>query len=344
MKSSPPRRRRSAFTLIELLVVIAIIAILIALLLPAVQQAREAARRTECKNHLKQLGIAVHNFHDVRGGLPPLMIGAQRASFWVFILPFLEQQNTQDVFINGRNASANTAIGNSMLTNWTNMNGTEQDAVASVPDFYCPSRRTTGRVVTSHNSANGPVGDYAVVFIFNAAPGAAPNNWWNHYDPCNNGHVTAQKGAIKVGTVDCSLAVGGPREQSWKVRSGFRDVTDGLSNTALIGEKHVPQGALGICCRGRASNVAQDDGSWAYDDANWKEYGVARLLELRFGNGASDNNTASDTVSGFGSWHPGICQFLLGDGSVRGVSLNVTPALKHYLGHAADGQVISLPD
>ena len=87
--------RRRAFTLIELLVVIAIIAVLIALLLPAVQQARESARRTQCKNNLKQLGLALHNYHDTHNFFPPgnvaSQVGGWGPSWWIFILPYIDQ-------------------------------------------------------------------------------------------------------------------------------------------------------------------------------------------------------------------------------------------------------------
>src|SRR6056297_1264459 len=102
-------RRRAGFTLIELLVVIAIIAILVALLLPAVQQAREAARRSSCKNNLKQLGLALHNYHDTHTTLPPGWIsvdgvvhsphdGVSGAGWGTMILPFVEQSNLYDAF------------------------------------------------------------------------------------------------------------------------------------------------------------------------------------------------------------------------------------------------------
>ena len=102
MIPSPRARRRSAFTLIELLVVIAIIAILIALLLPAVQQAREAARRTQCKNNMKQLGLALHNYHDVYGQFPNAFYDPLNASgalqnntaawsWGTMLLPYMDQ-------------------------------------------------------------------------------------------------------------------------------------------------------------------------------------------------------------------------------------------------------------
>src|SRR5437868_9206492 len=100
MRTSSPRFARSAVTLVELLVVIAIIGVLVALLLPAVQMARESARRTQCANHLKQLGLAAQNFNDIRSWLPPTRVSNdgtdanQNFVTWaILLLPFVEQQN-----------------------------------------------------------------------------------------------------------------------------------------------------------------------------------------------------------------------------------------------------------
>ena len=145
---------RSGFTLIELLVVIAIIAVLIALLLPAVQQAREAARRSQCKNNLKQIGLAIQNFHDVKGTLPSSRMGPQHASWFVQILPYIDQV--------------------ALYKQWS-LNNTYylQPATArttSVPMFHCPSQRASSLSTQFEVSSTGlpdlqqypgALGDYA---------------------------------------------------------------------------------------------------------------------------------------------------------------------------------------
>src|SRR5690554_2295317 len=140
-------RRRPAFTLVELLVVIAIIGVLVALLLPAVQQAREAARRMQCTNHLKQLGLAVHNYHDTYNSLPFLCGGtgggpddygvyqewspsgtsAFRLSGFVGLLPFMEQQAVYDMYSNNNFSPAG----------WVDVPGS--GVYQKIPGFFCPS-------------------------------------------------------------------------------------------------------------------------------------------------------------------------------------------------------------
>ena len=145
---------RSGFTLIELLVVIAIIAVLIALLLPAVQQAREAARRSQCKNNLKQIGLAIQNFHDVKGALPSSRMGPQHASWFVQILPYIDQ----------------VALYKQWSLNNTYYLQAASARTTSVPMFYCPSRRASSLSTQFEVSSTGlpdlqqypgALGDYA---------------------------------------------------------------------------------------------------------------------------------------------------------------------------------------
>src|SRR5262245_37514310 len=101
----PRSPHRRGFTLIELMVVIAIIAILIGLLLPAIQEAREAVKRSQCANNLRQIGLACHNYHDTFKVLPGVSDGSSTSSWMVTILPFLEEGNLYDALVNGNGSS-----------------------------------------------------------------------------------------------------------------------------------------------------------------------------------------------------------------------------------------------
>jgi prepilin-type N-terminal cleavage/methylation domain-containing protein len=336
---SPPRQ---AFTLVELLVVIAIIGVLVALLLPAVQAAREAARRSQCTNHLKQLGLAFHNFHDTNSGMPGLMRGPGRASFFVEIMPFLEQQNAYNLLSGSNQSSTKTDLGAHMETNWDNLNASERQSLGGIKIMTCPSRRSGG--TRDSGSQRGPLSDYTVVFVSHdpdtngnfVQTGGQIGGWWDHYDPCNNGHVSRQKGAIVLAKVDCAL--GEPdRSRGARPRETMARMTDGTSNTLIIGEKHIRKTEFAQCCDDKLN-----DGSYLFDDGSWREYQVARNISLRFGKGPSDiANNPSDGF-GFGSYHPAVCHFLRGDGSIVGIPINTSYNVLSRLGHASDGYVVSL--
>jgi len=353
MKSS-----RSGFTLVELLVVIAIIGILVALLLPAVQAAREAARRIQCTNNLKQIGLTVHNFHDTFNGLPPLNIGDQkRASFHICLLPFGEASNVYNLF-NGGNSATTTIFGDDMQTNWeSRLSTTEQDAAASIKWMSCPSRRSgVQKVVTGNSGYYGPTSDYAVVFLDgdlntagqamdssgNAMAVGTGNSWWNHYDACNTGYVAVQRGAIRVAVNDCTLS-GIPRYTAWKPRDTFARITDGTSNTILVGEKHLRNGELN---KADSGSDKRDD-QWLFEANSWREYCLSRNIRLNIGKGPNDKvngyGKGPDSQFGFGSWHSGVTQFVRGDGSVNAISWNVDDATRNRLGHCQDGQNVTEP-
>jgi prepilin-type N-terminal cleavage/methylation domain-containing protein len=207
------RPNRPAFTLIELLVVIAIISILMGLLLPAVQKAREAAARIQCANNLKQLGLAMHHYHDSHGSLPPSRVFVGGGATWaVLILPFIEQDNLYRQW--------NVALRYYLQTPLAR--------TTPVKTYFCPTRRTSSSGIVLSISGDvpsnvpggthlpGALGDYAVVVD-------------------RTGHDTPEE-------MSCPNMTG-----AFQSVRGYRlaDFTDGTSNSLLVGEKHVPQDKLG---------------------------------------------------------------------------------------------------
>jgi prepilin-type N-terminal cleavage/methylation domain-containing protein len=165
------KKLRFGFTLVELLVVIAIIGMLIALLLPAVQAAREAARRMQCANRLKQIGLAVHNFHDSQNALPPYAVaGYARSLLWGALYPYMEQQALYDQL-----KEPYSYLGGFVTINdWWNskLNDDARKAFGSFSGYQCPTRRSgyyANEFATNNNNtsdtmdAAGPQGDYAFI-------------------------------------------------------------------------------------------------------------------------------------------------------------------------------------
>jgi len=313
---------RRGFSLIELLVVIAIIAILIGLLLPAVQKVREAASRTACANNLKQIGLAVHNFHDANHCLPPSRLDKVGGVAWtVLILPYIEQGSFGGRWDTKR---------------WYYDQGAtvaEGDAIRAVrvPIYFCPTRRTpnTDPVVSisgdtpdigfpgSRGHYPGALGDYA----------CSVGNDMN-LDFFGNGGNGAM--VLAVQPTVYSVNSSPPRLAPWKSQTQFSTITDGLSNTLLIGEKYLKPGTFGI-------NVPDDinanfgDGSIYNGDHPWV---ISRVAGASF---PLAQNTNDSFISQFGSWHPGVCQFVMADGAVKAVPVTISPTILGYLAQRDDG-------
>jgi prepilin-type N-terminal cleavage/methylation domain-containing protein len=339
-----------AFTLVELLVVIAIIGILIALLLPAVQAAREAARRMQCTNHLKQIGLAIHNFHDARKGIPPACINNMRMSMWPFLYPYIERQSLYDQIAN---RDYGLPVGIMEVTNsfwWhgsqsyagAGLTAEQKQAFGSVSIFLCPSRRSGTKYVDFtgdpnsevNGAAAGPQIDYAMVFHPLENDGSRSLGWMFYGDQNRATDYSNQAGPFR-------MAIVGAWWEGWKdarPRDTFAWLADGTSNQFMIGEKHIPISVMDICGDGPLRPSGWDVKEVYSADCSYLSPGVwggnshARAFRTWGGNltlakGPNDFNSTNSVGYvpthhyNFGSSHTGVVNFVMGDGSVQAVSV-----------------------
>jgi prepilin-type N-terminal cleavage/methylation domain-containing protein len=288
------------FTLVELLVVIAIIGVLVALLLPAVQSARESARRMQCSNHLKQMGLGVINFEDVNKMLP--YTRTDPSETWaVLILPYIEQQAQYGLWNFSKNYYAQT----------------DQARLPSASVMLCPSRRKAPRQ-SKDNNFDKLQGDASAPFV----PGGVSDYAVN----CGtkDGQTDYYPDSPFSGIVySIDTACNGP---FWYKGKPMRlaMITDGLSNTLFLGEKHISVKELDF----EGSTYNGDNGQ------PFKKAGV--------GNPIIRSPTQTGNMSRFGSWHPGVCQFVMGDGSIRIIRNEIDLTTLGYLAHRFDGNAINL--
>jgi prepilin-type N-terminal cleavage/methylation domain-containing protein/prepilin-type processing-associated H-X9-DG protein len=338
-------RNRRGFTLIELLVVIAIIAILIGLLLPAVQKVREAAARMKCTNNLKQIALACHNYEGTYGSLPPGTVntsstayipdlteyGTQTGTTWSYanhsflsvMLPYIEQANVLTAAVGGYNYKLH----------WDHANNQPATSVR-IPTYECPS------VPSEHLITPIPTG-------WTKAP--AVGDYWPITRGNNNTAVWTQLGmTMPVG--DSLKGV-----LSDNARTRFTAISDGLSNTLMIGESGARHEGWSA---GKKYADISNPTSWGIRGA-WGQ-GTSNIVcagtqgPLTPGATPSKVSTAAHvataiTVNGWNQgelygFHSGVCNVALGDGSVRSLRSSISMTTLQKLAARGDGNPVNVDE
>ncbi len=344
-------RRRHAFTLVELLVVIAIIGVLIALLLPAVQAAREAARRMQCTNHLKQLDLAIHNYHDTHLVTPPghiymtavsgQPVGGSRP-YWgwnAFILPFMEQPGLYDSLGVSTRLLQTVCRGNNPTGTKNTLTPEDKILVQTIiPSLRCPS------------DPGNPLNDDTTSFGWNnktsylGTSRASTADTGERDNPVSKSNYAACAAANTMYDADQVCVQGNDPRGVFYANSSmsFSNITDGTSNVFFVGE------------------VATSVGEMEYFAASWLGVGAPGTVStngpnpqkpsegascvyraLKRANPSILINTASynNAHKGFSSNHFGGANFAFGDGSVRFLSETITPEVYGYLAERDCGQL-----
>lgn len=306
---------RNAFTLIELVVVISIISIMVALLLPAVQASREAARQTSCVNNLKQIGLAIQNFESQRKELPPSRNYDHYTSWAFLILPFLEQ----------------TALPEQWNDRLKYYYQSDSARLTQIPFYYCPSRRDADVIsefgddilspFETSGHVPGTVSDYA------CSAGHGPAGVWNWIT--SNGAMIMGRGMTDPPTTpEDYFAPVGAELVSWESRTNYASLTDGASNTILVGEKHV---------RPLRQGIAPEDGAIYNGDhpGNFSRCGGPGYPLARFPDDRYQTN--------FGSYHVAGVNFVFADGSVRTFNINISTDVLGKMTNRHDRKFVADP-
>lgn len=301
-------RTRYGLTLIELLVVVAIIGVLVAMLLPAVQAARESARRVQCQNNLKQQALAIHGYHMAVRRLPPTRIADHKATWLVLILPYIEQS--------------------AFFAEWDLAKCVYDVPVATrtrlLPGYLCPNRGSSRPMCsdapdTAHSQhGSGPYAmayaDYAAVHCTFAISYPTPLN--------------VADGAMIAGRIDDGTALDAWQSpqlvltKPWFSLTSFDHIRDGLSNTLLLSE----------VTRGSAASRGAYNGDWNYAANGGPLYPIS--IDL------NDSTYTAAQPPRMGSDHAGVCQTVFCDGSIKPLRVEMGAITLGQLVTRSGGEII----
>jgi prepilin-type N-terminal cleavage/methylation domain-containing protein len=320
--------RRSGFTLIELLVVITIIGVLVGLLLPAVQSAREASRRLQCTNQLKQIGLALHNYEQCHGCFPPGCVvsvlggtsslnfdpwseaasntsGMHGHSWMLQILSFFEQSDLFDAW-----NFSKSVVGNATVSQ------------RNIPGFYCPSRRRALRT-----------GDADIMLVATWTGGGtdyggclSAGDGWSNYFKKSDHHIFTNAITAENWHYRKLIGVFSPN-----VSTRCSDITDGLSNTIMVGEMQ---------------RLNDPSHSQQVSEDGWALGGVATLFttaKREYGGKSQIGGLNNNFFESAGSDHVGGANFGMADSSVHFLGDSIDHQIYYYLGARADGQPVQVP-